>query len=49
MMNAELDAMNGYSEVGRFENVICLEAVIELALPHWCYLAGGTFCDEKGA
>lgn len=49
VMNAELDAMNDHGRAGRFETVICLESAIELALPHWCYPAGGTFCDEKGS
>lgn len=45
VMNAELDAMNGYGRVASVDIVVRIESSIELQLPHWCYPTGGEFCD----
>ena len=46
IMNAELDARNGYDRMASFAADIRIEPGISLPIPHWCYPEGDRFCDE---
>jgi len=49
VMEAELEAMNGFGRATRVDAIVRLETPLALPVPHWCYPAGEAFCDQTGA
>lgn len=45
VMDAEMEAVYGYGQLGSTEQVVRFDNPIELAIPHWCYPNGGGFCN----